>query len=75
MECVYLDAFIQPHYGARLHQILFDGGKGLLGSEIYPGYRKRLVTPGVTAETREKPQQQGGDHGETYCCMSLITNC
>lgn len=25
-------------------------------------------------ETREK-QQGGGDHRETYCCMSLITNC
>lgn len=33
----------------QAHWMLFVGGDGLLGSEIYSDYRKRLVTPGLIA--------------------------
>ena len=50
-ECVYLliNAFIQPHYGSKLLWTVFDEDEDVLGSEIHPGYRKRLVTAGVIA--------------------------
>lgn len=47
---VYLDAYIRSHHSTRpALWMLFVGGDGLLGSEIYSDYRKRLVTPGLIA--------------------------
>ena len=44
-----INDFIQPHYGSELLWTVFDGDEDFLGSEIHPGYRKRLVTAGVIA--------------------------
>lgn len=49
MDCVYLNASIQAYHSARPPQTLFDGGDGVLGSEICPDYKKRLIIPGGMA--------------------------
>lgn len=67
---VYLDAYIRSHHstGPALW-MLFVGGDGLLGSEIYSDYRKRLVTPGLIAGLESEWDQRetamgGGGHGK-----------
>lgn len=80
MDPVYLDVSIWAAHNIRLHQTLFDGGDGVLGSDICPGYKRRLITLVTIAglasgRDRRETAAGGGDHGENYRCMSLITNC
>lgn len=77
IDDVCQDASTQPQNSARLLQTLFWWKRFLLGSETCPGYKWRLLTPGVIAGL-ERGWVQGeaaAGGGETHCCMSLITNC
>lgn len=69
MYHVYLDVSIQAHH--RLHQTLFDGGAGVLGSDICPGYERRLITLGKIAGLGSGRDQRETAAGEVT--MEKIT--
>lgn len=46
-DCVFIGGSISPHQCARLCWTLSAGNDGLLGSEIYPDYKKTLTAPGI----------------------------
>ena len=52
MDYVYIGGSIPPHHNVRLCWTLSEGDDGLLGSEIYPDYKKTLAAPGTIAALR-----------------------